>query len=223
MSHQAHRQHSANDDDLTKNTTHGKSKGAYGPVSAMSASANARNATENTRRPTTSGAKSRAPSSRVAPKERPFSSGEVIPEDSASNAPPRRSVSDVQRINGESRKANERQTARVHLGLRENLQVRTRSPVKLHSEDGPNERHSREMFPVQPRSRVADELAPAPKKGKKNIRELGESVQKHSESGLIRDPSSIMEASSLPHCPHNNSPGRPYLHTSYRILDSRIS
>ena len=139
----------------------------------MSATATARNVAENTRRPsTTSAAKSRAPSSRVAAKERPPSSGEVIPEDSASNAPPRRSVSDVQMVNGQSRRTNELQSARIHLATSDNLQVRTRSPVKIHSDDGANRRSARENTPEQSTSHAAVELASVPRKEKKNICEF---------------------------------------------------
>lgn len=139
----------------------------------MSTSANARNAAESSRRPsTTSGAKFRPPSSRVAGKERPFSSGEVIPEDSASNAPPRRSASEAHKANGSSRTVSERQTGRVHLATRDNLQFRTRSPVKAPSSDGAVEGDSKERFPARPSSRLAEGQAAAPKKEKKALREL---------------------------------------------------
>ncbi len=152
----------------------------------MSTSANARNVAENSRRPsTTSGAKSRGPSSRVATREKPFSSGEVIPEDSASNAPPRRTVSDAQKVNGGTRTISERQTGRVHSGTRDNLQVRTRSPIKAPSGDGMGDRIPRERFPVRPNSQPVERSSPAPKNDKKIIRELGSSVQKRNEKVLI--------------------------------------
>ena len=140
----------------------------------MSSFYNARNVEENSRRPsTTLGAKFRAPSSRVGTKERPLSPGEVIPDDSASNAPPRRSVSDVPKINGNSRTAGERQTGRVHLGTRENLQVRTRSPVKISLDGGTEEKGSWAKSAVGPNRHPIEEPASAPKERKK-IREWGE-------------------------------------------------
>ncbi|KAK4694803.1 gamma-tubulin complex component 2, partial [Lecanoromycetidae sp. Uapishka_2] len=133
----------------------------------MSTSANARNAAENSRRPsTTTGAKLRAPSSRVAGKDRTFSSSEVIPEDSASNGPHRRTASGASKLNGGSgRSVGGRQTERIHLATRDNLQVRTRSPVKLPksdiAEDGgpPN-------VPLDQGSRAAERPIPAPRKEK---------------------------------------------------------
>ena len=67
--------------------------------------------------------------SRVSAKERPLSSGEVIPEDSASNAGGRRTASGSYRINGGSTVLGKR-TDRVRETTREKLQVRTRSPAK---------------------------------------------------------------------------------------------
>ncbi|KAL6717204.1 gamma tubulin complex Spc97/GCP2 subunit Alp4 [Lecanora helva] len=121
----------------------------------MSTHANTRAGAENTRRPsTTSGVKPRAPSTRVATKERPFSAGEVIPEDSASNAPPRNSASDAQKINGGAGMTSERQTTRVHLATKDNLQVWTTSPVKLPSVGSPSERSPGERFSVRPHSQA---------------------------------------------------------------------
>lgn len=138
----------------------------------MSTSANARTAAESSRRPSTSGAKFRAPLSRVAAKERQFSSGEVIPEDSASNAPFRRSASGVQKANGSSVLVNERHTGRVHLATRDNRQVRTRSPIKNLSGDGTEEHGLQERFPVLPSSRTPEWQALAPEVEKKALREL---------------------------------------------------
>jgi len=138
----------------------------------MSTSANARNAAETSRRPSTStGAKIRPPSSRVAAIERPFSSGEVIPEDSASNAPHRRSASGTSKINGSSRSFGGRQTERIHLTTRDSFQVRTRSPVKAPAGDGVEERSPTDI-PSKQGSRAAERPAPAPRKEKKVLREL---------------------------------------------------
>ena len=138
----------------------------------MSTSTNARNAADNSRRPSaTSGAKSRVPSSRVAAKERPFSSGEVIPEDSASNHPHRRNASGTSKVNGGSGRFSERQTGRVHLATRDNLQVRTRSPVKVPVRDEADDRIPSDL-PSRQGSRPAGRPAPAPRKEKKVLREF---------------------------------------------------
>ncbi|KAL2046994.1 hypothetical protein N7G274_001012 [Stereocaulon virgatum] len=132
----------------------------------MSTSTNARNAADNSRRPSaTSGAKSRVPSSRLAAKERPLSSGEVIPEDSASNPPHRRNASGTSKVNGGGGRFSERQTARVHLATRDNLQVRTRSPVKVPVKDEADERISSDL-PSKQDSRAAERSAPASRKEK---------------------------------------------------------
>ncbi len=143
----------------------------------MSSSANARSVAENSRRPsTTTGAKIRAPSSRVNAKERPLSSGEVIPEDSASNAPHRRSVSGTSKANGGiGRGFGGSQTERIHLATRDNLQVRT-SPVKLYKGDDVEEGVPADV-PSRQDSRAADRQAPNPRKEKKVLRELLRSLR----------------------------------------------
>ena len=119
----------------------------------MSNMVNARNSAESSKRPSTSlGAKFRGPSSRVATKDRPLSSGEVIPEDSASNAPPRRSASEVHEINGGSRTGSERQSGKVQLSVRDSARIRTRSPVKISSDGISEARPPKERFPVRPSS-----------------------------------------------------------------------
>lgn len=105
----------------------------------MSTAANPRSAAHNDRRnATTSGAKPRVPSSRTTTRERPTSSGELLPDDSASNAPQRSNTS--HRANGYSRNTSERQTTRIHsqITTRESLQVRTKSPMKSYAVDGNN-------------------------------------------------------------------------------------
>jgi hypothetical protein len=144
----------------------------------MSSSANARSVAENSRRPsTTTGAKIRAPSSRVNAKERPLSSGEVIPEDSASNAPHRRSASGTSKPNGGiGRGFGGSQTERIHLATRDNLQVRTRSPVKLSKGDDVEEGVPADV-PSRQDSRAADRPARNPRKEKEVLRELLRSLR----------------------------------------------
>ena len=190
----------------------------------MSAFVSSGNVSENNRRPsTTSGAKPRAPSTRGAPKDRPFSSGEVIPEDSASNAPPRRSVSDAQKVNGRIKTGSERQTARVHLATRDNLQVRTRSPVKVLSGDDAEERSPREKIPVRPRGLPGQGPAPVLKKERKNLREFGGRISEHVVKVLISRNRSSMETPGFPRCSHNSSVGNPHLCASSCLSNSRIS
>ncbi|KAL8653208.1 MAG: hypothetical protein Q9226_003939, partial [Calogaya cf. arnoldii] len=103
----------------------------------MSSSVNPRNTAYSDRRNNgTTGAKPRLPSSRATAKERPSSSGDIVPDDSASNAPQRPNPS--YRTNGYSRNATERQTSRVQsqLTTRESLHVRTKSPVKKYTVNG---------------------------------------------------------------------------------------
>ena len=138
----------------------------------MSSFVSARNAAENGRRPsTTSGAKLRGPSVRVGTRERRPSSGEVIPEDSASNAPPRRNVSDIQPVNGSSKTANERQTGKIHLGTRDGLYVRTTSPVKISAGDRIGYKSSWVQSTVQLSNQSAQRPASTLKE-RKNIRKL---------------------------------------------------
>ena len=139
----------------------------------MSTSSNARISADHSRRPstTTSGPKSRVPSSRVGTKERRLSSGEVIPEDSASNPRHRRSASGTSKVNGSNRTISEQQTARVHLATRENLQVKTRSPVKPSPEDGAEDKIPSDL-PSRQASRAAERPVPAPWKEKKVLCEL---------------------------------------------------
>lgn len=137
----------------------------------MSTTANSRKTAENSRRPSaTSGAKSRAPSSRLGARERPLSSAEVIPEDSASNVPHMRSASGAQKMNGSTTTFNERQTGRMHLVTRENLQVRTRSPVKVPVGDGVEDRESSERASIGQISRAVEGLAHSLRKDKKVLR-----------------------------------------------------
>ena len=140
----------------------------------MSTTTNARNPADSSRRPsTTSGTKARVPSSRVAAKERGLSSGEVIPEDSASNPPHRRSASGTSKVNGSTRGISERQKERVHLVTRETLQVRTRSPVKAPIVDGGRDRIPSDL-PSREGSRASERPASAPRKEKKALRKSHE-------------------------------------------------
>ena len=136
----------------------------------MSTSVNPRGVAYNDRRPTaTSGAKPRLPSSRAAGKERPTSSGELLPDDSASNAPQRSNSS--QKPNEYSRITADRHSARIHsqVTTRESLQVRTKSPVRSYAVDGAD------VDLERPRSRDLDRksspaattfMAPSPGKEK---------------------------------------------------------
>ena len=133
----------------------------------MSATADVRKMAGKSRRPSaTPGAQSGAPSRLGARESRPLSSTEVIPEDSASNGPHRRSPSGAQKQNGTTTMFSERRTGRVHLASRDNLQVRTRSPVKASISDGVEDRGSKESVPTRNGGRKAKGLAQSPRKEK---------------------------------------------------------
>ena len=131
----------------------------------MSTTANARKTADNSRRSSaTSGAHAKAPSSRLVARERTLSSAEVIPEDSASNGPRRRSASGAQKTNGSTTTFGEKQTARVHLATRENLQFRTRSPVKTSVGDGVEDRKVKERVLARQSGRTVEEQAQSTRK-----------------------------------------------------------
>ena len=138
----------------------------------MSTSADARITTDAGRRPsTTSGAKFRVPTSRPSAKERPYSSGEVVPEDSASNGPSRKSVTGPRKVDGSTAASTERQTGRVKLALKDTLQVRTRSPVKEPVSKNTEELGSRDRVRAQQSGRASSGLPQGSKKEKKKLRE----------------------------------------------------
>ena len=93
----------------------------------------------------------------------------MIPEDSASNPPHRRSASGTSKVNGSTRGISQRQTERVHLVTRENLQVRTKSPVKAPVGDEEEDRIPSDL-PSRQGSRATERPAPAQKE-KKALRE----------------------------------------------------
>ena len=105
----------------------------------MSGFGNTRSAAQHDRVPSTSFSR-RGPTSRAS--ARPSSSGEVVPDDSASNASHRRAVSGTSRINGTLKSHSERQTSKVQLTTRENVDVRTRSPEKSSFTDGAEKNNS---------------------------------------------------------------------------------
>lgn len=102
----------------------------------MSSSANARSTAYNERRTAaTSGAKPRVTTARAGAKERPDSSGDVLPEDSASNAPKRKSDSGVSEMHSWRRHTeSETQRTRSQVLKRESIRV-----TKAGSVDGPAE------------------------------------------------------------------------------------
>lgn len=142
----------------------------------MSTSTNARSTAYNDRRTiTTSGAKPRVPSYRAAAKERPSSSGDILPDDSASNAPRRTNAS--HRVNGSSRSITERQTERIRsqTTTKGSLQVRTKSPVKSPVEsyavDGLGVDVRQPTLPDYHRtSSPATTTAPVPRREKNSLR-----------------------------------------------------
>ena len=104
-------------------------------VIRMSSSANPRSAPNNDRRTSATTAKPRASSSRTGAKGPFGSSGEIQPDDSASNAPHRRKASGRDKAHGSTRTTTERQTERVNITTKESTRLRVRSPVKASAGD----------------------------------------------------------------------------------------
>ena len=120
----------------------------------MSASASVRTRAEPDRGPSTAfGARSRVPSSRVNAKERVPSSGEVVPEDSASNAPSKRIALGGSSNHVTSRMQTERHSVQMRQTNKERVQVRTRSPVKTSYGNGRGAADG----PLEPPRRVASQ------------------------------------------------------------------
>lgn len=138
----------------------------------MSGAGTARTRVEHDQGPsTTFGARSRVPSSRAQTRERPLSSVEVIPEDSASNGPHRRVASVPQKANGfPCKSTSERQKGKINLTTRDNIQIRTRSPTKASASDGVDERGSRGSSRQGQGSQASHRAAPPPKKEKEPLR-----------------------------------------------------
>ena len=135
----------------------------------MSTTINPRKTSENSRRlSATSGTQSRAPSSRLGARERLLSSAEVIPEDSASNGPRRKPASDAQTTNGSG--TTLRQTGRVHLATRENLQVRTRSPIKVAVDDDVEDQGSKVRASTRQGARAIEGHSQSARAEKKTLR-----------------------------------------------------
>ena len=189
----------------------------------MSTTASARNMAADSKQPSSaSGTKSRVPSSRLGARERPLSSQEVIPEDSASNGPYKKSASGARKTNGSTTILGERQTGRVHLATRENLQVRTKSPVKVAVSDGIEDRGSKERVTTRLSNRTLDGQAQPPSKEKKALcGSFLEYVLRINK--LILWNSSIMETSSFSHCTHHSAPGCSHLRVSLIVSYARIS
>ena len=78
----------------------------------------------------TTGARPRVPSSRIENTEYLDSTGEVRPQDSASNAPHRRTTSGAQKATGSYRSSQERRAERSNVTVKDTVQIRTRSPIK---------------------------------------------------------------------------------------------
>jgi len=100
----------------------------------MATSDTARGPPQSSRRTTaTSGARPRVPSSRA---EETFldGTGEVRPQDSASNAPYRRAPSGSHRRSGPPRSVD-RRVEKTTVTTTDKVQIRTRSPVKLSAGD----------------------------------------------------------------------------------------
>ena len=108
----------------------------------MSGTAISRSPGQNGRAPSTSFSR-RGPSLRATAKERPSSSSELIPDDSASIVGHWRAVSGTSKINGVSESYRERYTSKIQVTTRENHQFQARSPGKTSFDSGVEEKDSR--------------------------------------------------------------------------------
>ena len=109
---------------------------------------------------------------RLNAKDRPPSSGEVNPEDSASNAggDGRQTFSGGSyRVNGSTSTVLGKRTDRVRETTREKLQVRTRSPVKAKARSGLDGEDARSHAPSRQGSQAVDGRA-IEHAAKKNLR-----------------------------------------------------
>ena len=167
--------------------------------------------TETERGPTTTfGAHSKsrgAPPSRVSAKERPLSSGEVIPEDSASNVGGRQTASGSYRTNGTSTILGKR-TERVRETTREKLQLRTKSPAKPQTRGGVNGEDTKSQMPSKQGNQAANGLA-SEQAPKKTLRRS----QRASQSVVLADHAicSALEPASHIDCAYDCSTGLSHL------------
>lgn len=102
----------------------------------MSNAIKPRTAAQHDRMPSASLSR-RAPTSRASVRDRPPSSGEVVPDDSASNISHRRSPSGSSRTNGSSKPFSEKQAGKFQVTSRDSVRIRTRSPAKSSFCDAP--------------------------------------------------------------------------------------
>ena len=128
----------------------------------MSNTLNTRSAANNDKRTSASySARPRVPSSRAGIKDRPPSGGELLPADSASNAPSRRANSTAYKVNGSVRTTTERQTGKVQVTTRNSLSLRSQSPFKAQP---PNESgFARPQGPQRSTSQLLEKQASTPK------------------------------------------------------------
>lgn len=140
---------------------------------SMASSGSTRSAAYNEQRASAkTGPKPAVHSSRLGTQGRPESREDVFPQDSASNAPPRRAPSDASKANGSTRITSERQTERIRFSTRDNVRIHTRSPVKEPPDDAPAEREPNVTEPARVNSRATERLPAVAKKKKETLREF---------------------------------------------------
>ena len=133
----------------------------------MSNVGNARSAAQHERVQSTSFGR-KGSSSRTPTRDRPPSSSELVPDDSASNVSPQGAVSGGSKVNGVSKPYSEKETRKIQGTTRESLYVRMRSPVKKSFGDGADERIPRGLSPQD--GQVAPGTMPGVRKVKKALR-----------------------------------------------------
>ncbi|KAL9636000.1 MAG: hypothetical protein Q9164_003102, partial [Protoblastenia rupestris] len=132
----------------------------------MSGTAISRSPAQNGRAPSTSFSR-RGHSLRATAKDRPSSSSELIPDDSASIAGHRRAVSGTSKVNGVSESYRERYTSKIQVTTRENHQFHARSPGKTSFDSGVEEEDSR--TPSRQDGEAASKTMPGVRKEKKAL------------------------------------------------------
>ncbi|KAL9098405.1 MAG: hypothetical protein Q9163_005928 [Psora crenata] len=183
----------------------------------MSNAGNARSPAQHDRIPSVSFSR-RGPSSRATTRERPSSSSELIPDDSASNAPPRRATSGASKANGVSKSYTERQTGKVQVTTRENVQIRIRSPLKSSFGDGGEDGSLGNVS--KPDGHAAPKNLPSARRDKKPLRpwEPSASLKDHTTAPLASRISLPPLSSALP----EHLEPQPLEHMSFEKQEAAI-
>ena len=191
----------------------------YHHLPRMSNAAKPRSAAQHDRMPSASLSR-RAPTSRASVRDRLPSSGEVVPDDSASNVSHRRVPSGSSRVNGTSKFVGEKQTGKFQVTSRDSVQIRTRSPMKSSFEDIQNLNGSkaRGEKEIQPGRRGISGV----KKEKHSLR-MDKSGRASVGKALTCQYCSAMEAIGISRAPDESAVGPAHYKPSIFYAASRFS